>query len=656
LAAAGLAIGLCLLAVFGVLSAVGGGGTPVARLVGSRSRGIVRVWQIVYRSHTGAERAAYVDLPAWYGPADDPPLPLIISPHGRGAIPAANSALWGSLPALGRFAVVNPEGQGRRLTLFSWGDPGQIADLARMPKFVRIALPWLRIARGRVYAFGGSMGGQEALLVAARYPHLLAGAAAFDAPVDVARRYYDFRLLRCRGRCPEVSDDVSAPVVQQLAQFEIGGTPTTAARAYAERSPLTYARELAFSHVPLQIWWSRADRVVVDGGLQSGLLYGRIKQLNPRAPVMEAVGSWRHDADMNAHTKLPAALLAFGLLPLPRGHDTGYQRRPKEGLGIRRTATVAVRCKRTVGGVMGTLAGRLPDYSWPLAPFRIQHAVRGNFGDPRTLFLLSDPASNSPAGTFTFHNGVDIVGAVGQPVYPVESGRVVVARRDRIYVQDGDRLFGYWHLLSAARLGEQVVAHRTVLGFIRPKWRHVHFEESIYGRQINPLLHLTPYTDSQPPTVSGLRFTDPNGQTLDPQRLHGRVTIAAGAYDMPAEHVPSAWSGMPVTPALVRWQLSTISGRALLRASTAADFRVTIPQGDPAFWRVYAPGTYQNFPTIGLHLNFQQPGNYLFDLTPKPLDTDRLAPGHYLVRVTAADICGNTTSYTQKVGVRSLER
>jgi len=29
-------------------------------------------------------------LPDWYGPHDNPPLPLIISPHGRG-VPAAEN-------------------------------------------------------------------------------------------------------------------------------------------------------------------------------------------------------------------------------------------------------------------------------------------------------------------------------------------------------------------------------------------------------------------------------------------------------------------------------------------------------------------------------------------------------------------------------------
>src|SRR5205085_9912044 len=112
------------------------------------------------------------------------------SPHGRGIPASHNARLWGNLPARGPFAVVNPEGQGRELALYSWGDPGEIDDLARMPQIVAHALPWLRIDPHRIYAFGGSMGGQETLLLVARFPHLLAGAASFDAPTRMAVRYF----------------------------------------------------------------------------------------------------------------------------------------------------------------------------------------------------------------------------------------------------------------------------------------------------------------------------------------------------------------------------------------------------------------------------------------------------------------------------------
>jgi poly(3-hydroxybutyrate) depolymerase len=263
----------------------------------------VRTIAISYRAHDGLMRHAYVILPSWYGPTLHPPIPLVISPHGRGVSAELNIRRWGRLPAVGGFAVINPEGQGRALTLFSWGDPGEIRDLARMPEIAEHALPWLHVDRHRIYAFGGSMGGQETLLLLARFPRLLAGAASFDAPTNMAARYRAFVHLPLGAG------------LQRLARAEIGGTPTTDPLGYARRSPLDYARRIAFSGVPLQIWWSTQDRIVTDERDQSGLLYELVKRINPEAPVAEFVGPWAHTTEMNAHGYLPYALSRFGLMP-----------------------------------------------------------------------------------------------------------------------------------------------------------------------------------------------------------------------------------------------------------------------------------------------------------------------------------------------------
>ena len=288
-----------LVVVAAIVAGLGAHGAAPAQA----STAAVRVIPISYRAHDGLSRRAYVILPAWYGPTLHPPIPLVISPHGRGVGARANIRRWGRLPAAGDFAVINPEGQGRTLTLFSWGDAGEIRDLARMPDIAEHALPWLHIDRHRVYAFGGSMGGQETLLLVARFPHLLAGAAAFDAPTNMAARYRAF---------------VHLPLgvgLQRLARNEIGGTPATDPRGYALRSPLDWARKIAFSGVPLQIWWSTRDRIVTDERAESGLLYRQIKRLNPDAPVTEFVGDWAHTTEMKAHGYLPYALSRFGLMP-----------------------------------------------------------------------------------------------------------------------------------------------------------------------------------------------------------------------------------------------------------------------------------------------------------------------------------------------------
>jgi poly(3-hydroxybutyrate) depolymerase len=263
----------------------------------------VRRIEISYRAHDGLMRRAFVLLPAWYGPTLHPRIPLVISPHGRGVSAEENIRRWGHLPAVGGFAVINPEGQGRALTLYSWGDPGEIRDLARMPEIAEHALPWLRIDRRRVYAFGGSMGGQETLLLVARFPKVLAGAASFDAPTNMAARYRAFVHLPLGAG------------LQRLARLEIGGTPFTDPRGYALRSPVDWARRIAFSGVPLQIWWSTRDRIITDQWNESGRLYRLVKRLNPRVSVTEFVGDWAHTTEMKSRGYLPYALSRFGLMP-----------------------------------------------------------------------------------------------------------------------------------------------------------------------------------------------------------------------------------------------------------------------------------------------------------------------------------------------------
>jgi pimeloyl-ACP methyl ester carboxylesterase len=157
------------------------------------------------------------------------------------------------------------------------------------------------------------MGGQESLLLLGRHPDSVAGVAAFDAAADMSLRYRDFSSISCDVRCRRGWAGPIGPGLRNLARREIGGSPKTKPRAYALRSPLTWAREIAFSGKPLQLWWSRTDRTVTQPDAQSGRLYRRLRELNPRAPVEAFVGSWAHGTELRAYLRI--ALVDFGLLP-----------------------------------------------------------------------------------------------------------------------------------------------------------------------------------------------------------------------------------------------------------------------------------------------------------------------------------------------------
>jgi pimeloyl-ACP methyl ester carboxylesterase len=278
------------------------------------SSALVRTWTIHYRAHNGADRLAAVVLPAWYGPENHPSLPVIISPHGRNGTGVSNSKYFSDLPAVGRFALISPDGMGHRLRLKSYAYRGQIDDLAAMPELATRALPWLHVDRSRIYAVGSSMGGHETLMLVARHPRLLAGAVAMDSVTDLARRYHQLTDVPCDTACLERWGKHYGLVLQDAMRREVGGTPEQVPGAYAARSPLSNARSIAFSHVPLQIWWSVDDRIVTDQRHQSGTLFRTLQRLNECAPVAAYVGHWPHSKEMRAEELLPIALGSLGLL------------------------------------------------------------------------------------------------------------------------------------------------------------------------------------------------------------------------------------------------------------------------------------------------------------------------------------------------------
>ena len=162
----------------------------------------------------------------------------------------------------------------------------------------------------RVYAYGGSMGGQETLLLLARHPHLLAGAAA-----STPSRTWPGSTEHSR-RCPAPGVPArprraARPATPGLARSE-RAAPAATPRAFAERSPVACARAIAASCVPLQIWWSLADRVVVDQPRQSGKRCWNLRARTraPRSAGTSATGCTR--TRCGRATRLPFALASSG--------------------------------------------------------------------------------------------------------------------------------------------------------------------------------------------------------------------------------------------------------------------------------------------------------------------------------------------------------
>jgi pimeloyl-ACP methyl ester carboxylesterase len=306
-------------------------------------------------------REAVIVLPSGWGPTHHPhPLPLVISPHGRNNFGWANAAhYWQNLPADGPFALICPDGLSRAHdkatnpfdqpapdpSLFTYGYKRWIDDLARMPKIVTATLPWLRIDLERIYVLGSSMGGQETLLLAARYPKSLsggtgrlAGAAAFDSTCDLATQCaYLSNLTPAHGSDPvgvaaRMIEEINAKPgsvrgFRQSATFfnarlrrhmtiaELLSELPRKQTLWNERSPLNYVDKLARLPFPLRLYWSSHDTVVGNQGTnQSGKLYKQIKAKNSNAKVTQIKGLWAHSAEFVPDSQLSDALLAFGLI------------------------------------------------------------------------------------------------------------------------------------------------------------------------------------------------------------------------------------------------------------------------------------------------------------------------------------------------------
>jgi pimeloyl-ACP methyl ester carboxylesterase len=106
--------------------------------------------------------------------------------------------------------------------------------------------------RAEVVVVGGlSMGGQEALVLAAQHADEVAAVWAVNPVVDLARWHDDIR----DGR---TSDALLG--ADNTIREEVGGAPSELPEEYARRSPITYAATLAATAVRLV--WSDADTII----------------------------------------------------------------------------------------------------------------------------------------------------------------------------------------------------------------------------------------------------------------------------------------------------------------------------------------------------------------------------------------------------------
>jgi hypothetical protein len=267
------------------------------------------------------------------------------------------------------------------------------------------------------------------------------------------------------------------------------------------------------------------------------------------------------------------------------------------------------------------MAQRLAPYCWPLKPFDRAHPVRAYLNDPRI-------SGKSRA----FHFGIDISAPDGTPVYAVEGGTVHLegGRSLSIVSATSGRAFGYWHVVPAVR-HHQAVGQFELLGHTESGWAHLHFAESSRKLYRNPLRPgaLTPWVDPSSPRIVDIFFSS-GGKKLSPLQVKGAVDVIVEAFDLPPLAVPPPWSGLPVTPACLRWRVLR-AGEVARAWHAPVDFRRRMLPAE-LFPTIFAPGTRQNKPN--------KPGLYRF-FVAHTWSTRLLPNGLYRLEAEAADVSGN---------------
>jgi pimeloyl-ACP methyl ester carboxylesterase len=256
-----------------------------------------QTYAVPYFAWNGRSRTAVVVLPRDYVPgAAAEALPCVVEARGRNFSAASHARCWEDLPSTRGFIVICADSSGRRDPANSWGVAGQIDDLADLPAVVEASIPWVKIDRQRLYVVGPSMGGTEALTAIALHPDVFAAGISVDGVADLAARYREYGLV-------DRLDD------RRLMRAEIGGTPRQVPFKYAVRSPSHYAGTLALCGVPLTIWWSADDKLVIhQATTQTGKLYERIRTLSPDSPVTQRIGTGSHSTMLLAD---PAAAVDY---------------------------------------------------------------------------------------------------------------------------------------------------------------------------------------------------------------------------------------------------------------------------------------------------------------------------------------------------------
>jgi len=217
-------------------------------------------------SYDGSAQRAALQAPISYLPSQ--PTPLLLAIHGWGDDRWAPLNDYGEAANAAGWLLASPDmhGERRHPNLPPYDHP--LASRASQQDILD-TIQWVRqrynVDPNRIYIAGTSMGGQIALVTAAKNPGLFAAVVSDRGPTDLARWYEE-----------------SEPWRQLLIAQELGGPPGGSLWfEYQRRSPLSFARN--FSATPLQLYHATGDTTVLPRHSQD--MFDAVRAANPNAPV-----------------------------------------------------------------------------------------------------------------------------------------------------------------------------------------------------------------------------------------------------------------------------------------------------------------------------------------------------------------------------------
>lgn len=226
-------------------------------------------------SYDGSTQPAALQIPTAYQSSQ--PTPLLIGVHGWGDDRWAPLADYAAAANDAGWLLAAPDMHGERSAYPRPPYDHPLASRASQ-RDILDTIQWVQarynVDPNRIYITGESMGGQIALVTAAKNPGLFAAVVSDRGPTDLERWYEESELWR-----------------QTLIAQEVGGAPDSTTRfEYQRRSPLSFARNLV--DTPLLLYHATGDTTVLPHHSQDML--DAVRAADPAAPVTLITFSGNH--------------------------------------------------------------------------------------------------------------------------------------------------------------------------------------------------------------------------------------------------------------------------------------------------------------------------------------------------------------------------